>query len=439
MFEGKKKLTVIALCYLTALLFFVWGVAAAKLEIFPWNQISGVYYEIYDFFTFTEAVDRSVSEELLLAKLECESLYDFTGFQRSDSEFKDNGYLLISRYSREHQQSIVELFSLADEKVLHTWVPDLNDLFKHTPEYTETPNNIEEYRIYHPLLLGDGSLVFSSHGGPLARFDACGRLMWTIERTFHHSKELDSNGNIVVPIVCPRNPNAPVEPFRNDGFTIVSPDGKILKEYAMTDILLENGYDTLLYGIGKFEEDRIHLNDAQPIFTTVKGSQAGDIAISMRNISSVALFRPATGKIVWLKTGPWLDQHDINQLEDGSFSVFGNDTVRIEDKGKRLFNENNSELYIYDPTSGVVTTPFSNVMEKEKIGSLMEGRFRLLENGDAYIEETNGNRILRISKDGVRWQYHNMVAPGVAGILGWSRYIPADQINMEWLEDATCN
>ena len=439
MFEGKKKLTVIALCYLTALLFFVWGVAAAKLEIFPWNQISGVYYEIYDFFTFSEAVDRSVAEELLLDKLECEPLYAFAGFQLSDPGFQDTGYLLISRYSREHQQSIVELFSLSDKKVLHTWVPDLKELFKHTPKYTETPNNMEEYRIYHPLLLEDGSLVFSSHGGPLARFDVCGRLMWTIERTFHHSKELDSNGNIVAPIVCPRNPNAPVEPFRNDGFAIVSPDGKILKEYAMTDILLENGYHTLLYGIGKFEEDRIHLNDAQPILTTINGSQAGDIAISMRNISSVALFRPATGKIVWLKTGPWLDQHDINQLEDGSFSVFGNDTVRIEDKGKRLFNENNSELYIYDPASGVVTTPFSSVMEKEKIGSLMEGRFRLLENGDAYIEETNGNRILRISKDRVRWQYHNMVAPGVAGILGWSRYIPADQINIKWLEDATCN
>lgn len=439
MFKNKKIVSVAALCYLIALVFFVWGVAAAKFEVFPWKQVSGIYYEIHDFFTYTEAVDRSVSEELTLAKLECDPLYDFAGFQLRDPGFKDTGYLLISRYSRDHMQSIVELFSLLEEKVLFTWVPDLQELFGQTPRYDETPNNMEEYRIYHPLLLEDGSLVFSSHKGPLARFDRCGRLLWSIERTFHHSKELDKDGNIVAPIVCPSNPDALVEPYRNDGYAVVTPDGKILEEVSMTDILVDNGYLTLLYGVGKFEEDRVHLNDAQPIFTSLKGARAGDIALSMRNISSAALFRPETGKIIWLKTGPWLEQHDINLLDDGRYSIFGNDSVRIEGKKKRLLNDNNSELYIYDASTDTVTTPFAEMMKKEKIGSIMEGRLRLLENGDAFIEETNGNRMLRISKDKVRWEYHNMVAPGVAGILGWSRYIPADVINLKWLEDASCN
>lgn len=438
-FKIKNKLSIAALCYLIALLFFIWGVAAARFEIFPWKQISGVYNELHEFFTYTEAVDRSVKEELLLAKLECTPRYDFAGFRLRDPGFVDTGYLLISRYSRDHKQTIVELFSLAEGKVLHTWTPDLKNLFAHTPKHTMSPNNMEEYRIYHPLLLEDGSLVFSSHKGPLARFDSCGQLIWTIDRTFHHSKELDSDGNIIAPIVCPSASNAPVEPFRNDGYAIVSTDGKILKETAITDILLKNGYRSLLYGIGKFEVDRIHLNDAQPIFKSVNEAQVGDIALSMRNISSVALYRPATGKIIWLKTGPWTDQHDINQLGDGSYSIFGNDTVRIEGKKKRLLNGKNSELYLYDPSNNVVTTPYSEVMEREKIGSIMEGRLKILENGDAFVEETNGNRILRISNNKVRWEYHNMVAPNVAGILGWSRYIPADEINIKWLEDETCN
>lgn len=439
MFKDKKKLSGAALCYLIALLFFIWGVAAAKLEIFPWKQVSVIYEELYDFFTYTEAVDRSIAEELTLAKLECKPLYDYSGFQVRDTDFKDTGYLLISRYSRVHKQAIVELFSLSEEKVLHTWVPDLKDLFKHTPLYTESPNNIEEYRIYHPLLLGDGSLVFSSHKGPLARFDSCGRLIWTIERTFHHSKEIDSNGNIVLPIVCPRDKYALVEPYLNDGVAVVSTDGTLLKEYSVANILLDNGYRALLYGVGQFEVDRIHLNDAQPIFKRVNRAQVGDIALSMRDLSTVALFRPETGKIVWLKTGPWLNQHDINQLDDGGYSIFGNNTVRVEGKKKRLLNQNNSELYIYDASSDTVKTPFTAMMEKEKIGSIMEGRLRLLENGDAFIEETNGNRMLRISQNRVRWEYHNMVAPNVAGILGWSRYFPADQINLKWLEDASCN
>lgn len=439
MCRTKITFTAWALCYLIALLFFIWGLVAAKLEIFPWKQVSGVYDELYEFFTFQEAVERSVHEELLLAKLECQARYDYAGFQIRDSEFIDTGYLLISRYSRVHKQSIVELFSLAEGKVLHTWIPDLKNLFDRTPQHSASPNNMEEYRIYHPLLLEDGSLVFSSHKGPLARFDSCGRLMWTIDRTFHHSKEFDSNGNIVAPIVCPRNSSAPLTSFRNDGFAFVSPDGKIQNEFSVTDILLENGYRTLLYGIGKFEVDRIHLNEARPVVKSVNEARVGDIALSMRNLSTVALFRPETGKILWLKTGPWTDQHDIRPIGNGSYSIFGNDAVRIEGKRKRLLNGQNSDLYIYNPEKDVVTTPFSEVMKREKIASIMEGRFKVLENGDAFVEETNGNRILRISEDKVRWEYHNLVAPNVAGILGWSRYIPKKETNVKWLEEATCN
>ena len=113
MFKVKNKLSIAALCYLIALLFFIWGVAAARFEIFPWKQISGVYNELHEFFNYTEAVDRSVKEELLLAKLECTPRYDFAGFRLRDPGFVDTGYLLISRYSRDHKQTIVELFSLA--------------------------------------------------------------------------------------------------------------------------------------------------------------------------------------------------------------------------------------------------------------------------------------------------------------------------------------
>ncbi|MCH8857610.1 MAG: hypothetical protein IIA03_15585, partial [Proteobacteria bacterium] len=50
-----------------------------------------------------------------------------------------------------------------------------------------------------------------------------------------------------------------------------------------------------------------------------------DVVLSARNISTVFLFRPSTGKIVWLKTGPWLNQHDVDYHGNGNYTIFGND------------------------------------------------------------------------------------------------------------------
>lgn len=439
MVKGRKIISIVALLYLVALLFFVWGVAAAKYKIFPYKQMGAVYDEIHAFFTFKDGNERSVADEIILDKLESKPRYDFAGFKLRDTNFKDQGYLLISRYSKKHKQTIVELFSIAEQSVLHTWIPALEDLFKQTPKHTNSPNNMREYRIYHPLLLKDGSLIFSSHKGPLAKYNSCGQLVWTIDRTFHHAKELDRNGNIVVPIVYESDALSSMNPFRDDGFAVVSTGGKILEEFSITNILLQNDYRYLLYGVGKFEKDRIHLNDAQPILKNSKDAHAGDIAISMRHLSTVALFRPATKKIIWLKTGPWLNQHDISQIDNSSYSIFGNDIVRSEVKQHQFINGNNSEVYIYDAINGIVTKPFSRMMKKETIASKTEGRLKILQNGDAFIEETNGNRLIRISQHKVRWEYHNMVTENTAGILGWSRYIPADEIDLKWMENTTCN
>lgn len=62
-------------------------------------------------------------------------------------------------------------------------------------------------------------------------------------------------------------------------------------------MLLINGYDWLVYGIAQFETDRIHLNDAQPILENSGTAQLGHLALSIRNLSTVALVQPESGKI----------------------------------------------------------------------------------------------------------------------------------------------
>ena len=78
-------------------------------------------------------------------------------------------------------------------------------------------------------------------------------------------------------------------------------------------------------------------------------------------------------------------------------------------------------------------------MTKEEIASKTQGRSKVLPNGDVYIEQTDKVRILRISKDKVRWEYVNAVSEDTVGALHWSRYMSSNEIDLERLESLTCN
>lgn len=430
----------LAFLYLVALFFFLYGAAVGGYKVFPWEIINKYYQEIYAYLTFKDGQRKTNIEKILLDHQENESYFGSERlgkkrFELLDPSFKDDGYLLISRYDKVYKQVIIELFSLEDEKVIHRWVPPLKEIISRSPDY---PSSVMAYRAQHPLLLADGGLVFTSGEGPLVKIDDCGKIVWVINRHFHHSIELDHNGNFVVPIIVEGKKPTGDLAIRDDGFAVVSPQGEILKEYSVTDILIKKRLIALLFGIGKFEEDRIHLNDAQPILKTIGSSRKGDVALSSRHLSSVFLFSQETGTIKWLKPGPWLNQHDINQLQDGSFSIFGNNIVRTEKNQAPLMGDKISDIYIFNPDSGTVITPFFEMMKKHNIVSKYSGRSRILENGDVYVEESDKSRLLRLSTTNIRWEYVNIISDSTVGAVHWSRYISAKDINLTWKENLQC-
>jgi hypothetical protein len=439
MFKGKKQtIRIAALLYIVALTFFIWGIAAGHHKIFPFKQLLPVYNDLYGYLTFKDGPHKPVKERIILDHQERHSKYDFSGFRLRDPGFHDTGYLLISRYSKKHRQVIVELFSIAESRVLHTWLPPVTEILKRTPHFKGGSNSRGSYRAQHPLLLKDGGLVFTSGEGPMVRINGCGDVVWIINRHFHHSIELDHQGNIVVPIVVKGENTKRLLPIRDDGFAIVSLDGQILKEYSITNILLKNGYRGLIYGVGEFEKDRIHLNDAQPIVKDLGGANIGDISLSSRSLSTVALFQPQSGKIAWLKTGPWLNQHDINQLDDGRYSIFGNDVIRLKKTRAVFIKKGKSDVYVFDPEKNNITRPYSDMMAKERIATGTGGRSKILANGDVYIVESDYWRLIRASPEKVRWEYVNSLSPDTVGAIHWPRYISSHEIDLSWQENLIC-
>jgi hypothetical protein len=273
----------------------------------------------------------------------------------------------------------------------------------------------------------------------MVRVNGCGDIEWVLIHKFHHSIELDHQGNIVTCSKIDGDGPGTVLPIRDDAIAVVSPDGTLIEEHSIAKILLDHGHRALIYGIGRFEHNRIHLNDAQPVIEEAGMAEIGDVMISSRHLSTVALIEPESGTIKWLKTGPWLNQHDINLLPDGRYSIFGNDMVRGYDKtGNVLVEKGVSDVYIYDPATDTVTQPYLTVARDEKIGTLSQGRSRVLANGDVYIEQTDSARMLRISEDGVRWEYVNAVSENTVGALHWSRYLTEKEVDLGWQQNLSC-
>ena len=147
----------------------------------------------------------------------------------------------------------------------------------------------------------------------------------------------------------------------------------------------------------------------------------GDLLISARNRSTVFLYRPSTNKILWLQTGPWLNQHDAHFLGDTAISVFGNDMVRVFGDERLLTGCN--EEYIFNFNTGKITTPYSVFLKNAKVSTADEGRAEVLQNGDLFVEETNKNRLLRGNARGVIWQYVDRIDDHSVAALSCSTFI----------------
>ncbi|MEM1057660.1 MAG: arylsulfotransferase family protein [Verrucomicrobiota bacterium] len=366
------------------------------------------------------------------------------GFQQVDPDFEEDGLLLISAYHPEHQTALVYLLDLESGERLWEWLPDHDQIVEMTPslkrarEAGRVPigtNRRIDFQCRHPYLLENGNILSQGGiNGVLFMMNPHGEILWTLDGQFHHTIERQADGNFLVhrSVDRPGGISGTVLEgleVREDFYLVVSPDGEILDERSVLGILERGGYAGLYAGVGPWESDVLHTNDADPILADDPYVRKGDVMISCRNVSSVFLYRPSEDRIVWLQTGPWLNQHDIDYLGDGVFSIFDNHDVRRF--GRPLLPP--TTLRTFDAKTGKTTNPFGDIFRREKLHTLTEGLHRILANGDAFVEITNQNEILRLSPDQVRWRYVHRTGPGQIGALHWARYFERDELDLSWI------
>lgn len=304
---------------------------------------------------------------------------------------------------------------LIDEqgRTIHKWRIDKEEVFGGRGAKKEEPSRVSVHGTY---LLPDGDLLVNLEYIGMARFDACGNVIWTLIEGNHHSIARDEDGSFWTPGVS-EQPRMTTSTY-SDGFPgidnpvwldqilRISEDGEVLTRIAVLDILYENGLER--YIVRKFgpfpreeggERDPVHLNDVEPLASSMADEyplfEAGDLLISLRHPSLVLVFSPESGEVKWHTSRPFHHQHDPDFIGDGWVGIFDNNTD-LTRRGKML---GGSRIVAVQPHTDSTTVKFPT-QHSEPFYTYVQGKWHKLENGNMLLSESRAGRVVEVNPDG---------------------------------------
>jgi hypothetical protein len=353
-----------------------------------------------------------------------------------------DGYILLSRYDGAEAREKLELVALPSMRTVYSWPVNGSELRNkiRRPGLIEPISLDNGYFVSaHPWLEENGDLITKNFYAAF-RVDPCGKPLWAVnDAAYHHSIEADAEGNLWIPATLERpSIEAVSDRFQDNRISEISPAGKLLLGRSVAQILLRHGYANWLFSVPN--DDPMHLNDIQPVLADGPHWKKGDLFLSLRNLSTIMLYRPSTDEIVWLKRGPWIAQHDVDILDDHRISVYDNN-AQARTSGTPLIAPS-SQVMVYDFATGKVSLPLQRAMNDNAIRTLTEGLSTQLPDGSTLIEDSNEGRLIIFRADGaIATQYINRAKDGWLYHLGWSRYIDkaAGDAALNVLRKVRCN
>ena len=400
---------------------------------------------IYPFTLFGTVLDESksqVANTLQQFGLKKPSYYYQTG-AKSGGLVKETGsaapgLTLITAVNGkgELEAAIVEL----DGSAVQTWPIDWFTLWPdatHVPDIF-IPKTEPGTHIHGAVVMDNGDLVFNFEYQGLMRLDVCGDTVWRLPYQTHHSIDRDEetgnlwvSGRIFHDEPSPEFPNH-VPPFAEPTVLEVSPDGEILSEVSVIELLEKNDLDGLLYmddfddiqrGRAKTTGDTLHLNDIEVFPSDMRPGRfkPGDLMLSLRNIHTVLVFDPKSEKITFRQTGGFVGQHDPDFIDGDRISVFDNAVATGEDAPHEsrivvlVGNQAEAKPEVY--YQGSAGEPFyTEVM----------GKHQWLDNGNLLLTESTKGRAFELDPKGeIVWEHVNLVDDeGWVGLVDEAQRLP---------------
>jgi outer membrane protein assembly factor BamB len=153
----------------------------------------------------------------------------------------------------------------------------------------------------------------------------------------------------------------------------------------------------------------------------------------MRELSAIGLLDLDREVFSWALRGPWLGQHDPDLLPNGNMLLFDNYGHYGAGGISRVIEFNPATLEIVWSYIGDEQRPFYSNLRSDQAR---------LSNGNTLITESDGGRLLEVSRDGdIVWEYVNPVRGGDANefipVVSSAERIDPGRLDPEFLESPT--
>ena len=322
---------------------------------------------------------------------------DGVGLRAYDPNLCQDGYTLFTPMNGNGEVYLIDM----NGQVVHQW---------------QMPNPPGLYG----RLLDNGNLFYSGKvledldrfpswgrwkGGIVSETDPHGQVMWEVRHPDHHhdARKL-SNGNVL--LLCLTELPQEMVPMIQGGILGTEVDGCIFADYVLE--MTTNG--KVLWEWKSWE----HLDPAKEFITpqdsraewthgnTVAEMPNGNILVSFRNISTVAVVNRRTGALDWKLGPPHINQqHDPQPLASGNILIFDNGTHRPDHPVPH------SRVIEVNPTNNEIVWNYQEQNLYYFFSPYISGAQRL-PNGNTLICEGNFGRLFEVTSEGqLAWEYVN--------------------------------
>jgi hypothetical protein len=333
------------------------------------------------------------------------------GLIAHDPERAFQGYTLFTPQFGSGPPLLIDM----EGKVVHQWRTPLPAHYAYLlPNgnllaLCKTPGSATRIRVWQ--LVGAGAVMEIDWGG---------KVLWEVrDPDHHHDARLIRNGNVLM--LCIEEVSSDLAAKVRGGLP-GSEHGGVMYSDKVVEMTKEGAvvWEWHAWQHLDPEVDRITPQDWREEWThanAVEELPEGDILVSFRNISTIAIIERRTGKIRW-RLGPEVlaQQHHPTLLPNGNILVFDNGTHRVNNPFTF------SRVLEIDPATKRIVWSYQD-QPIFNFYSPYESSAQRLPNGNTFICEGVFGRLFEVTPEGqVVWEYINPYFGEVA-LLGENNWL----------------
>jgi len=420
-----KRLFQVSVTLVAAMALFGYGVVAGINRLPPVPAMTDLYQMVSEVLNPSDRILETAAptpEEPAVRALLPEAMAPGLTMVAGISRGRDTRVMVIDATGEVHQQW--------DVAWAEVWADDEGS-------FPDERRPTKGMYLHGVTLLPGGDLIANFEHLSTFRMDPCGEVIWKLDNLGHHSAHYSAADDTIW-VSAERYITEPPTgyplhdtPLRSWTAQQLSPEGEVLRDIPVIDILIQNDLQGLLYlsslrNAAPFpvSGDTLHLNDVE-VFPAGLDSTVfatGDLMLSLRNINTVLVVDPETLALKFISTGAVVRHHDPDFMAGDVISIFDNRTFTLDGPDATPA----SRIIEINAATGARRTVLGDRPASAFFTNIM-GTHQRLPNGNILINESERGRILEFTPDGtLAFAYDNRIGEGRNGRTFAARRLPPD-------------